>query len=76
MKKLCPRSHWEPVKRDNGVDAYCMKEDTRVEGPWEFGEKPVRHNKKEDWDEVFAKAKAGEFDKIPAEIRVKHYHNL
>jgi len=28
-----------------------MKEDTRVEGPWEFGNKPVRRNAKVDWDE-------------------------
>jgi len=25
-----------------------MKEDTRVEGPWEFGIKPARRNKKGD----------------------------
>lgn len=29
--------HNEMVKKDNGARAYCMKTDTRIEGPWEFG---------------------------------------
>lgn len=48
MKKICQETHWEPVVRDNGAADYCMKEDTRVEGPFEFGTKPVRRNKKRD----------------------------
>lgn len=48
MKKRCPRTHWEPIKIDNGALEYCMKEDTRVEGPWEYGTKPCRLNKKRD----------------------------
>jgi len=31
--------HVEPVKINNGADKYCMKESTRVKGPWTFGEK-------------------------------------
>lgn len=53
MKKLCAYTHWEPVRRDNGASSYAMKEDTRVEGPWEFGEKPLCRNKKADWDKVW-----------------------
>lgn len=34
------------MKQDNGVAEYCNKEETRVEGPWEFGEKPYRRNDK------------------------------
>jgi len=34
LKKICPKSHWEIVKINNGAHDYCMKEDTRVEGPW------------------------------------------
>ncbi len=48
MKKLDSKVHWEPVKFNNGADDYCMKEDTRVEGPWEFGIKPARRNVKGD----------------------------
>lgn len=46
MKKMDPRAHWEPIRMNNGADTYCMKEDTRVEGPWEFGIKPARRNAK------------------------------
>lgn len=75
MKKHCSRAHFEPVKVDNGVSAYAMKEETRVpgEGPWEFGIKPVKRNSKEDWEEVRKNAMEGKLDKIPADIFVKHY---
>lgn len=53
-----------------------MKEDTRLEGPWEYGIKPVQHNNKHDWEEVKQNAIKGEFDKIPAEIYIKHMKNL
>ncbi len=76
MKKLDQRVHWEPVRVNNGADAYCMKEDTRQEGPWEFGVRPVKRNSKADWEKVFEEAKSGNFDAIPADIRVKHYGNL
>lgn len=48
LKKFCAKSHFTPVKRDNGASDYCLKEETRVEGPWEFGLKPARRNVKGD----------------------------
>jgi len=44
MKKLCAHTHWEPVGKDNGASSYAMKEETRVEGPWEFGSRPLQMN--------------------------------
>lgn len=38
VKKLLPRAHWEPVKAVAACRNYCMKEETRMEGPWELGE--------------------------------------
>jgi len=49
MKKICNKAHWEIVRVNNGAHDYCMKEDTRVEGPWEFGVRPVQRNNKDDW---------------------------
>lgn len=40
LKKICKRSHFQAVKKDNGIDMYCMKEKTRKRGPWTFGKKP------------------------------------
>ena len=48
LKKHCPKSHFELVLVNNGADDYCNKEETRVEGPWTFGVKPARLNKKGD----------------------------
>jgi len=76
FKKLDVRIHAEIVFINNGAHTYCMKEDTRLEGPWEFGVKPVQRNNKTDWEEVMLKAKTGRIDEIPAEIYVQHYSNL
>lgn len=53
-----------------------MKTDTRLDGPWEFGEKPIRRNNKTDWEEVKQKAKEGKLDEVPADIYVKHIFQL
>ncbi len=45
LKKNCAKSHFEPVKKDNGAAEYCNKEETRIEGPWSFGVRPARLNK-------------------------------
>lgn len=76
ITKVDKRIHFEKVLVNNGADAYCMKEETRVEGPVEFGEKPVRVNNKADWDRVWEAAKTGDLNSIPASIRVVHYNKL
>jgi len=76
MHKYDKRVHIEVVKVNNGADDYCLKEDTRIDGPWEFGVRPVKRNSKADWDRVFELAKQGRLDDIPADIKVKHYANL
>lgn len=48
VKTHCKHSNFQPVVINNGADAYCNKEDTRLEGPWSFGIRPARANKKGD----------------------------
>jgi len=76
LTKYDKKIHGEKVKVDNGADKYCMKEDTRVEGPWEFGTKPVQRNDKKDWDRVWEDAKKGDLEKIPKDILISHYKNI
>lgn len=52
IKKFDKRLHIEVVKINNGADNYCLKEDTRIEGPFEFGKRPIKRNSKTDWDMV------------------------
>ena len=70
------RAHVEP-SRSAAAIAYVWKEDTRIEGTqFELGEKPVRRNSKEDWDQIWELAKAGDFNTIPKNILVPHYRSI
>ncbi len=53
-----------------------MKEEGRLDGPYEFGAKPLRRCVKTDWDEAFDNAKSGELAKIPASVMMQHYGNI
>lgn len=46
LKKVCSHTHWTVVDTKDSAWKYCHKEDTRVEGPWEFGSRPLRQNVK------------------------------
>lgn len=76
LKKFDNKLHIEAVKRNNGADDYCMKKETRLEGPFEYGVKPVRRDSKADWEEVKQNAIKGQLDKIPSDIFVRHYSSL
>lgn len=51
LKKWLPTAHFEPRKgtRDQARN-YCMKEDTRVDGPWEYGTWATQQGKRTDLD--------------------------
>jgi hypothetical protein len=36
MKKILPRAHWEQAKNPGAARNYCRKEESRVDGPWEW----------------------------------------
>lgn len=47
-----------------------MKPETRLDGPWEFGIKPLKRNSKVDWEEIWDKAAKNDIMAIPADIRL------
>lgn len=50
-----------------------MKEETRVEGPWEFGNKPMwNEDRKDIWESARAAAKLRKFDDIPAAMYCRY----
>jgi len=76
ITKIEAKLHLEPVKINNGAHLYCMKDESRVEGPFEFGTRPVQRNNKTDWESVWTLAKKGDLEAVPAQIRVTHYSKL
>lgn len=45
MKKLHPEAHWEICRSIPDSIKYCQKDDTRKDGPWEFGDAPSQGNR-------------------------------
>lgn len=51
-KHMMDKTHLTPVKIDNGAKDYSLKDETRIDGPWEFGIPPKGKSKAIDWDEI------------------------
>lgn len=68
--------HCEKVTINNGADNYCMKEDTRVEGPYKFGNYPQKQNNPYDWENIWNLAKENRIDEIPPSIRIRNYNTI
>jgi len=64
------------LTRSQSAEEYCCKESTRLFPPWEWGAKPIRRNSVTDWESVWNKAKTGDLDGIPANVRVVSYRTL
>lgn len=64
------------LSRSELANAYVCKEETRIEGPWEWGCKPIRRNSKTDWDSVWNAAVAGDVMAVPPNIRVVSYRTI
>lgn len=58
VSKILPRAHLEPRKgtREQARD-YCRKEDTRIDGPWEFGTFGTQQGRRTDLVELQAAIK-------------------
>jgi len=71
-----PTVHLE-LSRSAAASEYVWKEDTRVEGTqFEYGAKPISRNSKEDWEEIWEKAKINDLLSIPASIRIQNYRTI
>lgn len=76
FKKWKPHIHWKKGGRDNGASSYCAKEEGRLEGPFKFGEEPMRKNSATDWQKQKELAKSGEFDELDPQYMCKYFGQI
>jgi len=59
LKKLMPTAHFEKRRgtREQARD-YCCKEDSKVDGPWEYGEFGQQRGKRTDLDALYKAARS------------------
>lgn len=75
-KFFCKEAHVEP-SRSAAAEEYVNKEETRVPGSqFEYGQRSFKRNDKKDWEAVWAAAKTGDLEAVPADVRVRHYTSL
>lgn len=64
VRLLCPRGHWE-VRSGNSTNQqaidYCTKEDTRVSGPWFYGQL-LNERERTDIQRMYSMVKKGKTD--------------
>lgn len=68
LKKILPTAHWE-IRRGTQEQArdYAMKEDTRIDGPWEFGELKAQ-GKRNDLEQAYKLLKEGGAKRVAQEM--------
>lgn len=75
MKKILPRAHLEAKSRNSTFAeciTYCKKDGNFLEQ----GTAPITQSvrNKRTWEDAFALAKTGDFEKIPKNMLVRYYH--
>lgn len=78
VKQLFCRTAHVEVSRSAAANDYVWKDESCVDPElrFELGSLPRKRNDKKDWDAVWAAAKEGKFEEIPADIRVRSYNAL
>lgn len=74
---FCQTAHLE-LSRSDAANDYVWKDESCVDPAtrFELGKPPLKRNAARDWEAVWESAKAGDFQSIPADIRVRSYHTL
>jgi len=65
------------LSRSAAANDYCLKPETSVPNTqFELGIKPVDRSDPDDWERIWELAKTGDYECIPATIRVQSYRTL
>ena len=77
VKEIFGRECHAELSRSSAANDYVWKEATAVDNTqFEFGALSFRRNEKKDWESVWERAKEGNLDAIPADVRVVSYRTL
>lgn len=77
LKRFDKAIHIEKAVKPALALQYCMKNDTRVAGPWEFGQRPVFNEERKDkWAEAKELCKQRKFDDIEPKLYMRHPRNF
>jgi len=73
---LWPGCHAERTRSEAAND-YVWKDDTSVaDTRFEIGTTPFRRNQAKDWEVIWAQAKSGDVESIPADVRLRCYTTI
>jgi len=77
VRKTFGAFHAEPVRDTEKAEAYCHKEETRIEGTgFTLGCRPIKRGSATDWSVVLGHVKSGEHSLIPADIYLRYFGNI
>lgn len=75
--KLLPGCHVEVAQTTTAAIEYCKKDGNFTErGIAPISQKRKGEMEQERWEEILENAKTGNFDAIPANVRMKHYRTI
>lgn len=79
MKKISQRAHWEIARDWKSLTSYCTKQDTRLAGPWQYGEEP-HQGKRSDLEQAARMIQSGSLMPSVAEkhpvVTVRYFKGL
>lgn len=76
MKSVCPPEAHIEHTRSEAAEEYVWKDESSQGSRFELGRKAMKRNCADDWETMFTKAKEAKFDEIPADVRVRCWHQF
>jgi len=76
MISLWPTEAHVEHTRSEKAENYVWKEESSQGSRFELGKKAMKRNSQCDWDDTFDNAKKGKFDDIPADVKIRCWHQL
>jgi len=61
IKKILPAGGHYELTRSSSANDYCGKPESRIDGPWELGARPIKRNDPDDWERVWGSARTGDY---------------